>query len=50
MITAPKDVSGYSNLTMFRDLLCIEVLSYLVWLLSHHGVVRLHGIQEEEKP
>lgn len=44
MLSAP--MPGYSNLIRFRHLLCIEMLSYL----RHHGVIRLYGIQEEEKP
>lgn len=41
IIPAPKDISGCSNLITFRDLLCIEVLLYLIWLVRHHGDIRM---------
>lgn len=43
LISAPKDISGCSNLIMFRDLLCIEVLLYLIWLVRHHGDIRMRA-------
>lgn len=43
MISAPKDISGCSNLTTFRDFLCIEVLLYLIWLVRHHGDIRMRA-------
>lgn len=32
MTSALKDISGCSSLIMFRDLLCIEMLLYLICL------------------
>lgn len=41
MIGAPKDISGCSNLIMLRDLLCIEVLLFLISLIRHPGDIRM---------
>jgi len=36
-----SDVSACSTLITLRDLLCTEVLLYLIWLVRHHGEFRM---------
>lgn len=43
MVSAPKDISRCSYLITFRDLLCIEVLLYLIWLVRHHRDIRMRA-------
>lgn len=45
----PKKNSGCSNLIMFRDLLSIKGILYLIWFVRHHGDIRMRTEWDSEK-